>query len=122
MAQSALAEADWTAIAKIIRDQMAALRRDDGAAAFSHAVPGIRRQFSTAENFMRMVRTGYRAVYRPRRRRGDCPLHDGVTERRRLENRGLRPGAAGREADLNPPGHGEESYWGAVVRGSPVAA
>jgi hypothetical protein len=67
MAQSALTEADRTAIVKIIRDQMAAFRRDDGAAAFSHAAPGIRRQFETAENFMRMVRTGYKAVYRPRR-------------------------------------------------------
>ncbi len=67
MAQSALTGADRTAIVRIIRDQMAAFRRDDGAAAFSHAGPGIRRQFGSAEKFMRMVRTGYQPVYRPRR-------------------------------------------------------
>ena len=67
MAQSALTGADWTAIVRIIRDQMAAFQRDDGVAAFSYAAPGIRRQFGSAENFMRMVRTAYKAVYRPRR-------------------------------------------------------
>ena len=67
MAQSALTGADRTAIVRIIRDQMAAFRRDDGVAAFSYAAPRIRRQFGSAENFMRMVRTGYQPVYRPRR-------------------------------------------------------
>jgi len=37
-----------------------------GAAAFGFASPGIREHFGTAENFMRMVRSGYQPVYRPR--------------------------------------------------------
>ncbi len=67
LAQSGVTGADRTAIVRTIRDQMAAFKRDDGAAAFSYAAPGIRKQFGDAENFMRMVRTGYPPVYRPRR-------------------------------------------------------
>ncbi len=38
----------------------------DAVAAFAHAAPEIKRKFGTPETFMRMVRTAYRPVYRPR--------------------------------------------------------
>ena len=53
------------AIVEVIRAQLAAFQRDDGVGAFSYASPTIRRKFGTSENFMAMVRSGYRAVYRP---------------------------------------------------------
>ena len=58
--------ADRGAIHDIINRQLAAFRRDDGAAAFAFASPGIRAMFGTAEAFMAMVRDGYPQVYRPR--------------------------------------------------------
>jgi hypothetical protein len=53
---------EWDAIRKVIGDQLAALRRGDGAHAFAHATPALQRQFGDAENFMRMVRGGYAAL------------------------------------------------------------
>ena len=53
------------AIRKVIESQLAAFRRDDGSTAFSFAAPEIQSQFKTPENFMRMVRQGYRVLYRP---------------------------------------------------------
>ena len=53
------------AIVTVIQAQLAAFRRDDGAAAFSYASPTIRAKFGSVENFMAMVRGGYAAVYRP---------------------------------------------------------
>ena len=58
--------ADRAAIQQVIRDQIAAFRRDDGAAAFALTSPGIQATFGTPEAFMRMVRQGYQPVYRPR--------------------------------------------------------
>lgn len=58
-------DADWTAIRKVIQAQIDAFRQDKGELAFSYAAPEIRAQFKTAENFMRMVKTSYPAVYRP---------------------------------------------------------
>ena len=58
-------KADWIAIREVIQAQIDAFREDKGELAFSYAAPGIRNQFKTAENFMRMVKTGYPAVYRP---------------------------------------------------------
>ncbi len=63
---AAVSEADQRAIREVIEDQLAAFQRDDMVAAFAQASPTIQRQFGTAENFMRMVRTGYKPVYRPR--------------------------------------------------------
>jgi hypothetical protein len=57
---------DREAIRTIIDSQLAAFRRDDGAAAFAYASPGIRALFGTPEGFLGMVRTGYPPVYRPR--------------------------------------------------------
>ena len=61
-----LSDADRSAIRGVIESQLAAFQRDDGARAFSYASPTVRRQFVTPERFMRMVRTGYAPVYRPR--------------------------------------------------------
>jgi hypothetical protein len=58
--------ADAAAIRRVVERQLAAIRRDDGAEAFSYAAPAIQQQFVTPEAFMRMVRDGYRPVYRPR--------------------------------------------------------
>jgi hypothetical protein len=55
----ALPASAWTAIRKVIGDQLAALRKGDGAKAFSFAAPGIREQFASPENFLRMVRGSY---------------------------------------------------------------
>lgn len=61
-----LSDADRSSIRDVIESQLAAFQRDDGAQAFSYASPTVRRQFVTPERFMRMVRTGYPPVYRPR--------------------------------------------------------
>jgi hypothetical protein len=53
---------DWDAIRKVIREQLAALRRGDGKRAFAHATSALQRQFVDADTFMRMVRDGYGAL------------------------------------------------------------
>jgi len=63
---AALPPADAAAIRKVIEDQIAAFRSDDGTRAFSYASPVIQDRFRTPENFMEMVRTAYPQVYRPR--------------------------------------------------------
>jgi hypothetical protein len=62
----ALTAADPPAIRKVIESQIQAFQRDDGKAAFALASPSIQAQFGSAGNFMRMVKDGYRPVYRPR--------------------------------------------------------
>ncbi len=64
-AQSAVEEAQGSAIVGVISAQMDAFRHDDGDKAFSYAAPSIRGIFQTPQNFMAMVRGGYPAVYRP---------------------------------------------------------
>jgi hypothetical protein len=59
-------EADWKKIRIVINAQLEAFRRDDAIAAYSFAAPEVRSLFRTPGEFMRMVRTGYQAVYRPR--------------------------------------------------------
>ncbi|MEQ9638807.1 MAG: DUF4864 domain-containing protein [Alphaproteobacteria bacterium] len=59
-------QADQAAIRGVIEGQIEAFRRDDGAAAFGYAAPMIQSMFGDPDNFMRMVRTGYPQVYRPR--------------------------------------------------------
>jgi uncharacterized protein DUF4864 len=63
----AVSQSDWTAIRKVIGDQLAALKAGDAAKAMTYAAPGIREQFGTPENFMRMVRDGYSALLDARR-------------------------------------------------------
>lgn len=57
---------DASAIRSVITAQIEAFRRDDGAAAFALAAPGIRQRFGDGDTFLGAVRTAYRAVYRPR--------------------------------------------------------
>jgi hypothetical protein len=61
-----VADEDRAQIKSVIERQLAAFARDDADAAFGFASPGIQRQFGTADTFMAMVRSDYRAVYRPR--------------------------------------------------------
>ena len=61
-----LGDGDRAAIRQVIARQLDAFQRDDEAEAFSYASPSIQAQFKTPGEFMRMVRTGYEAVYRPR--------------------------------------------------------
>jgi Domain of unknown function (DUF4864) len=65
--QSTLPAKDWTAIRKVIGDQLAAIKAGDGAKAMTFAAPGIQAQFGTPENFLHMVRTGYAALLDARR-------------------------------------------------------
>ena len=58
-------ESDWNKMRTVINAQLEAFRRDDANAAYSLAAPEIRSLFRTPGEFMRMVRTGYKAVYRP---------------------------------------------------------
>lgn len=55
------------AIERVIADQIAAFQRDDFAAAFAHAAPGIQAKFGTPEGFGTMVRQGYPMIHRPTR-------------------------------------------------------
>jgi hypothetical protein len=66
-AGTTLPKDEWTAIRKVIGDQLVALKAGDGAKAMTYAAPGIRKQFGTPENFMRMVRDGYAALLTARR-------------------------------------------------------
>ena len=56
---------DRDAAIAVIQAQMDAFQADRGAEAFSYASQGIRSHFGTADEFMTMVRTAYRPVYRP---------------------------------------------------------
>ena len=58
--------AEREAIRRVISQQLDAFQRDDEIEAFSYASPSIQAQFKTPGEFMRMVRSGYEAVYRPR--------------------------------------------------------
>jgi hypothetical protein len=61
-----LGAADRAAIRAVVEEQLAAFQRDDERAAFRLASPTIQQQFQSSGDFMRMVRSGYKAVYRPR--------------------------------------------------------
>ena len=54
-----LSAIEWKTIQKVIADQLRALKAGDGTKAMTFAAPGIRDQFGTSENFLRMVREGY---------------------------------------------------------------
>jgi hypothetical protein len=98
--------ADQAAIRQVIQNQIAAFRRDDGAAAFSYASPSIRAQFGSPENFMHIVRNAYQPVYRPssvRRRSGRCALFHGATARRVMAHQWLRADQERPEDDVTAP-------------------
>lgn len=54
------------AIQSVISSQMEAFKVDDAPTAFSFAAPHIQKQFGDPDRFMKMVRHGYQAVYRPK--------------------------------------------------------
>jgi len=60
----ALAADDVANAQSVIRAQEEAFRRDDAAAAYSYAAPGIRQIFPQADVFMSMVQHAYTPVYR----------------------------------------------------------
>src|SRR6266436_2430354 len=63
----ALAADDVANAQSVIRAQEEAFRRDDAAAAYSYAAPGIRQIFPQADIFMSMVQHAYTPVYRHKR-------------------------------------------------------
>jgi hypothetical protein len=54
---------DVAAAQSVIRSQVEAFGRDDAAAAYSYAAPGIREMFPQADIFMYMVQHSYPPVY-----------------------------------------------------------
>ena len=86
--ETKLSKADWQAIRKVISQQLAALRAEDGDRAFSYASPGIQTQFGDAQTFMAMVRGAYSpllAAPRLTRPRGFEPLTFGSVDRRSIQ-------------------------------------
>ena len=63
---AAQSDAERAAVRSVIEQQLGAFIRDDAAAAYSFAAPGIKQMFPSEEIFMDMVRRGYQPVYRPR--------------------------------------------------------
>jgi len=57
---------DVAAGQSVIRSQEDAFSRDDAAAAYEFAAPGIKSWYRTPDAFMIMVRNGYAPVYRHR--------------------------------------------------------
>lgn len=57
---------DRATIKAIISEQLQAFQQDDGDRAFSFASPSIQQQFQTPQRFLKMVKTAYPPVYRPR--------------------------------------------------------
>lgn len=61
-----LSDTDRAAIRSIISNQLEAFQQDDASRAFSFASPEIQARFGTPDNFMRIVKTAYQPVCRPR--------------------------------------------------------
>jgi hypothetical protein len=61
-----VSEQDTRDAQQVVQAQLAAFAADDAEQAFSYATDGIRAQFGTAAQFIRMVRGAYPVVYRPR--------------------------------------------------------
>ncbi len=61
-----LPEGEARKVREVVQAQLDAFQRDDGAAAFALATPGIRATFGDADTFMAMVKTSYAVVYRPK--------------------------------------------------------
>jgi len=69
-----LADTPGDAFRDIIEGQIEALSRDDGVTAFGFASPDIQETFRTPEQFMRMVRSSFKPVYRPRSYTFETPI------------------------------------------------
>ena len=61
-ADATLPASEWSAIRKVITEQLEALRNGDGERAFGYASTGIREQFVDSTTFLAMVRNGYAAL------------------------------------------------------------
>ena len=61
-----VAPAEREAIRTVVEQQLDAFRHDNAELAFSFASPAIQEKFGTPEAFMKMVKTAYAPVYRPR--------------------------------------------------------
>ena len=66
LASPAFAADDVATAQGIIRSQVEAFGRDDAAAAYSYAAPGIHEMFPQADIFLEMVQRSYAPVYRHR--------------------------------------------------------
>lgn len=73
-ATASLADTPSDVFQKVIKLQLEALSRDDGTTAFRFASPDIQKTFRTPEQFMRMVRTRFKPVYRPRSYSFEAPV------------------------------------------------
>jgi hypothetical protein len=58
-AEMKLKVAQWSAIKKVISQQLAALKRSEAKSAFAYASDAIQAQFGDADTFLTMVRTSY---------------------------------------------------------------
>jgi hypothetical protein len=59
-----LAGDDVSAARSVINSQAEAMARDDAAAAYGFAAPGIQRMFTDPDSFMAMVRNSYAPIHR----------------------------------------------------------
>ena len=84
-------ETDGNAIVAVIQSQLDAFKGDRAVEAFGYASPGIQSMFQTPDRFMKMVRNGYSAVYRPR----EVQFLDLIVERGELAQRVLFVGPDG---------------------------
>lgn len=96
---------DIAAAQKIIRSQVEAFGRDDGAAAWSHAAPAIRELFPQ-DAFMAMVRGSYAPIYRHRSFEfGEARAADGrIAQRVRIVDADGVPWEALYTLELQPDG------------------
>ncbi|MEQ8665404.1 MAG: DUF4864 domain-containing protein [Rhodospirillales bacterium] len=65
LADRTLSAGDQSAIRAVIQSQLAAFQIDDANTAYGHASTAIQLRFGSPAEFMSMVRTHYRPVYRP---------------------------------------------------------
>lgn len=63
---AASGEAEVSAAKTVIDGQLRAFLSDDATTAYSFAAPNVKRIFPTVDNFMAMVKQGYKPVHRPR--------------------------------------------------------
>ncbi|AGY56657.1 DUF4864 domain-containing protein [Gloeobacter kilaueensis] len=61
-----MSDSDSEAIRTVIQKQLAAFQQDNAEAAFAFAAPEIQAMFATPTDFLNMVISSYRAIYRPR--------------------------------------------------------
>ena len=58
-------QAEQTTLKQLVQEQLAAFQRDDGAAAYGLAAPGIQKMFPSPDLFIGMVKQAYPPIYRP---------------------------------------------------------